>query len=323
MARAGQPGGTFPGSVTEAGEIDPGDLANAVAAEVETQLPAAISGKQDTTAKNQANGYAGLDANALLDPDQIPLADADSPGAMSAADFDKLDGIEAGAEANPTAAEIETAYDNQVAAVSQAEAEAGAEVAIRRWSPERVGQAIAALAESAMPTQADGTLTGRAVGAGSGARQQLSPAQGREVMGIQVANAPPDNNYFPQRNFDNDREEYARQLFSLEVTVNANVADAYIVSNSPRNAVVTAVGGFCHTAAATADLTFEIDNIQLTTDPATFPATDSSRTSLEAVTANGAMTPGSALTYTVANLSSGLVTVIVHGYLGRDTSGDE
>ena len=72
MARAGQPGGTYPGSITEAGEVDPGDLANAVTAEVTSQLgPAA----------------------------------------------------------------------------SQAEAEAGTEAALRQWSPLRVAQAIAALAE--------------------------------------------------------------------------------------------------------------------------------------------------------------------------------
>lgn len=31
-----------------------------------------LSGKQDISEKNQANGYAGLDANGLLDPSQIP-----------------------------------------------------------------------------------------------------------------------------------------------------------------------------------------------------------------------------------------------------------
>ena len=47
-----------------------------------------------------------------------------------------------------TDAEIEAAYNNQVAAASQAEMEAGTETAIRRMSPQRVAQAIAAQAGS-------------------------------------------------------------------------------------------------------------------------------------------------------------------------------
>lgn len=68
-----------------------------------------------------------------------------------ATDGTKLDGIEAGATADQTNVEIETAYNAQVPAVSQAEAEAGTEVAIRRWSPLRVAQAIAALETDAAP----------------------------------------------------------------------------------------------------------------------------------------------------------------------------
>jgi len=55
--------------------------------------------------------------------------------------------VEDGSTADQTDAEIETAYNSQVAAASQAEAEAGTETAIRRWSPLRVAQAIAGLAD--------------------------------------------------------------------------------------------------------------------------------------------------------------------------------
>lgn len=58
----------------------------------------------------------------------------------------KLAGIETNATADQSDAEIETAYNNQVAAASQVEAEAGTETAIRRFSPERLKQAIEALA---------------------------------------------------------------------------------------------------------------------------------------------------------------------------------
>lgn len=66
-------------------------------------------------------------------------------GLMTGADKTKLDGVETGATADQSGAEIETAYNNQVPAASQAEVEAGSESAIRRLSPLRIAQAIAAL----------------------------------------------------------------------------------------------------------------------------------------------------------------------------------
>jgi hypothetical protein len=48
-----------------------------------------------------------------------------------------------------TAAEIQAAYDSLVALISQAEAEAGTATTARRWTAERVAQAIAALSPSA------------------------------------------------------------------------------------------------------------------------------------------------------------------------------
>jgi len=57
----------------------------------------------------------------------------------------KLSGIESGATADQSDAEIETAYNNQVSEISQAEAEAGIGTTVRRWTSERVKQAIVAL----------------------------------------------------------------------------------------------------------------------------------------------------------------------------------
>lgn len=58
----------------------------------------------------------------------------------------KLGTIETGATQDQDASEIEANYNAQVAAASQAESEAGTEAAIRRFSPLRISQAIAALA---------------------------------------------------------------------------------------------------------------------------------------------------------------------------------
>lgn len=58
------------------------------------------------------------------------------------ADAAKLAGIETGATADQSDAEIETAYNNQVDVVSQVDAEAGTSSDVYRWTPERVKQAI-------------------------------------------------------------------------------------------------------------------------------------------------------------------------------------
>jgi hypothetical protein len=66
--------------------------------------------------------------------------------AFTDAEQTKLAGVETAATADQSDAEIETAYNNQVSAVGQAEAEAGTATTVRRWTAERVAQAIAALA---------------------------------------------------------------------------------------------------------------------------------------------------------------------------------
>jgi len=62
----------------------------------------------------------------------------------------KLNDIDAGATADQTDSEIETAYNNRVSEVSQAEAEAGTGTTVRRWTAQRVKQAIAALSGSSV-----------------------------------------------------------------------------------------------------------------------------------------------------------------------------
>jgi len=57
---------------------------------------------------------------------------------MSTSDKAKLDGIETGAEVNPTSGEIETAYNARVSKVSAGEIAAGTETNVRRFSPNDV-----------------------------------------------------------------------------------------------------------------------------------------------------------------------------------------
>ena len=91
-------------------------------------------------------------------PDQtgaeIKAAYEAEANAFTDAQFTKLSGIETSATADQSDAEVETAYNNQVAVATQAEAEAGSSTAVKRWTPERVGQAISALASGGLSLQA-------------------------------------------------------------------------------------------------------------------------------------------------------------------------
>jgi hypothetical protein len=58
--------------------------------------------------------------------------------------------VEDGATADQSNAEIETAYDAQVAVATQGEAEAGSSTSVKRFTPQRISQAIAALASGGL-----------------------------------------------------------------------------------------------------------------------------------------------------------------------------
>lgn len=105
--------------------------------------------KQTNVPTNLAIGAVGATTVQVTSSDgtnaTVPGATPSLAGVISAADKTKLDGIQAGATPDQTDSEIETAYNNQVAAVTQAEAEAGTVTTVKRWTPERVKQAITAL----------------------------------------------------------------------------------------------------------------------------------------------------------------------------------
>lgn len=128
--------------------------------------------------------------------------------------------VENGATADQSDAEIETAYNNQVSVVGQAEAEAGTATTVRRWTAQRVAQAIAALAPNVtlagspnyltisgqvitralidlaahvtgrlplanIATIAEATLAGRASGAGTGDVTALTATQARTILNVE------------------------------------------------------------------------------------------------------------------------------------------
>lgn len=95
-------------------------------------------------AVDSVNGQTGAVA---LDADDIDDTSTTNKF-VDAAAISKLGGIETAATADQSDAEIETAYNAQVAVVSQVDAEAGVGTTPKRWTAERVGQAITALAGS-------------------------------------------------------------------------------------------------------------------------------------------------------------------------------
>lgn len=90
----------------------------------------------DTNAVTGTAGTSGNMAQWNVDGDLVDMSKAQALTFLNAED---------GATADQSDAEIETAYNNQVSLVSQAEAEAGVATTVRRWTAERVAQAIAAL----------------------------------------------------------------------------------------------------------------------------------------------------------------------------------
>lgn len=73
-----------------------------------------------------------------------------------------------------TDAAIESAYNNQVAIVSQADAEAGTSTDVKRWTPQRIAQAIAALEDSSLTQEEVEDYVGGVVDNPTGTHTRIS-----------------------------------------------------------------------------------------------------------------------------------------------------
>jgi len=83
--------------------------------------------------------------------DMANMVESANEKIFSNAERTKLGDIELNATQDQSNAEIEAAYNAQVTVVSQAEAEAGTSTTVRRWTAERVKQAIEALMTEVVP----------------------------------------------------------------------------------------------------------------------------------------------------------------------------
>jgi len=214
-------------------------------------------------AVDSVNGATGV---VVLDADDIDDTSTTNKF-TTAAEISKLAGIESGATADQTDAEIETAYNNQVSVVAQAEAEAGSATTVRRWTALRVAQAIAALAPGVtmagtpnyltiagqvitralidltshvtgrlplanIATFAQATIAGRADGAGTGDLTALTAAQVRTIInvadGADVSTVTASNTI----TFTNKRitPRVGTTTSSATPTINTDNYDIYILS---------------------------------------------------------------------------------------------
>ncbi|MEQ9132636.1 MAG: hypothetical protein RLO53_13670 [Salinisphaeraceae bacterium] len=127
-------------------EFREGDRVTALVVNASSSIYADEWLKQDYTDRvSTVHGRTGAVTGQSGDYTAEQIAETAAAKIMTAAERSKLDGIETGATSDQTDAEIETAYNNRVPAASQSEAEGGTGTSIRRWTPERVRQAIDAL----------------------------------------------------------------------------------------------------------------------------------------------------------------------------------
>lgn len=125
-------------------------------------------------------------------------------------------------------AAIETAYNDQVSIVSQAEAEAGTATTVRRWTAQRVAQAIAALggggSSAAEDALTSGTVTARVYRNGGTATTVSSPASGEYDLSIKSGSAFRGADVFGNNTTLNGSNE-----FVLRVDNSANSADRRVL----------------------------------------------------------------------------------------------
>jgi hypothetical protein len=126
--------------------------AGATADQSDAEIKTAYENNADTNefSDSEKTKLGTVETNATADQSSVEIKAAYENNAdtneFSDAEKTKLGTIETSATTDQSDSEIETAYNNQVAVVSQPDAEAGASTTVKRWTPLRIAQAIAALA---------------------------------------------------------------------------------------------------------------------------------------------------------------------------------
>lgn len=168
-------------------------------------------------------------------------------------------GVEADATADQTDEEIEAAYNARVSVVSQAEAEAGVATTVRRWTAQRVAQAVAALSnglsflrERLLTTGTNATVNAAEVGVADGVgTTNVDLALAPRGTGALIAGPAPDGTSAG----GNKRGARAIDLQTARASGAQVAAGAYAVllggqNNIATNAYSTILGGNTNNAVA-------------------------------------------------------------------------
>jgi len=127
-------------------------------------------------------GRTGAVVQASGDYTAAQITETSTAKVMTDVERTKIAGIATGAQVNPTDAAIETSYNNQVTAASQAEAEAGSVTAIRRFTPERIKQAIIAISPFVLITERTLAATGGTIIASDHGKRIVCTATGTHTI---------------------------------------------------------------------------------------------------------------------------------------------
>jgi hypothetical protein len=168
------------GNITLTGTVDGRDVATD-GSKLDGIATGATANQTDAYLLSRANHTGTQTASTISDFDTEVSNNTDVD-----ANTTKLAGIEAGAEVNPTDAEIETAYNNQVAVMSEAEAHAGTSNDVRRLTAHLVRHNVdsSQAALTAITLTIDGA--GSAITAGALGKFPTVPYSG-EIESVEVA----------------------------------------------------------------------------------------------------------------------------------------
>lgn len=160
----------------------------------------------------------------------------------------KIAGIENFATADQSDAEIETAYNAQVDIVSQAEAEAGTATTARRWTAQRVAQAIAALAGDGGGVSGDdfdltsGAVTVKGEYIGTSAPVLTNPSAGVYLLTVPVGTRVISYSLFGNNTVLNGSNEFLVQINNNANGIQRSYGAVQYIGNTGARADVFTIG---------------------------------------------------------------------------------
>lgn len=212
------------------GEKPPSDWFNWFFNKTYNALKSLFTNAQHKEEKGQPNGYASLDENAKVPTSQLPTATPSTPGAMSASDKAKLDGIQSGAEVN------QNAFSNVKVGATTIAADNKTDTL----------ELVAGNAVTLTPDAANDRVTIAVPNATSSAPGAMSAADKAKLDGIQ-SGAEPNQNAFSNVKVGTTTISADSKTDTLELVAGANIVITPDAANDKVTIDVTGVAPSSHT----------------------------------------------------------------------------